>query len=74
MTALDAAPWPHGPVHYLGLGADRMVKGFAILLAAIALFIPLALATWEAWLVGPLRSGSRASRSGRSWCGPAAGG
>ena len=50
VTALDAAPWPRGPVHYLGLGADRMVKGWAILLAAIALFIPLALATWEAWL------------------------
>ncbi len=50
VAALDAAPWPRGPVHYLGLGADRMVKGFAIFLAAVALFIPLGLATWEAWL------------------------
>jgi len=49
VDAVDAAPWPHGPVHYLALGDDRMVKGWAILLAAIALFIPLALATWEAW-------------------------
>ncbi|MGD0990878.1 MAG: M28 family peptidase [Gemmatimonadales bacterium] len=49
VTALDAAPWPRGPVHYLALGDDRMVKGWAILLAAIALFVPLALATWEAW-------------------------
>jgi len=50
VRALDAAPRARGPVHYLGLGGDRMVKVFAILLAAIALFIPLALATWEAWL------------------------
>ncbi|HVO34065.1 MAG TPA: M28 family peptidase [Gemmatimonadales bacterium] len=49
VTALDAAPRAQGPMHYLGLGGDRMVKGWAILLAAIALFIPLGLATWEAW-------------------------
>ncbi len=49
VLALDAAGTVRGPVHYLGLGDERMVKGFAILLAAIALFVPLALATWEAW-------------------------
>ena len=51
VLALDAAPAPapHGPVHYLGLGDERMVRGFWILLAAIALFVPLAFATWEAW-------------------------
>ena len=36
-------------MHYLGLGDERMVRGFWILLAAIALFLPLAFATWEAW-------------------------
>jgi len=59
VVALDAAPWPHGPLHYLTLGGDRMVKGFAILLAAIALFIPLALATWEAWLAARADPASR---------------
>jgi len=49
VRSLDAAPAPHGPVHYLGLGDERMVTGFWILLAAIALFVPLAFATWEAW-------------------------
>jgi len=49
IVALDDAPAPHGPVHYLGLGDERMVRGFWILLAAIALFLPLAFATWEAW-------------------------
>lgn len=59
VRALDAAPWPHGPVHYLGLGPDRMVKGFAIFLAAVALFIPLILATWEAWLAARADPASR---------------
>jgi len=49
VLALDAAPVLHGPVHYLGLGDERMVKGFWILLAALALFVPLTFATWEAW-------------------------
>jgi hypothetical protein len=59
VAALDVAPWPRGPVHYLGLGSDRMVKGWAILLAAIALFIPLALATWESWLAARADPASR---------------
>ena len=49
VLALDAAPAPRGPVHYLGLGDERMVRGFWILLAAFALFVPLAFAVWEAW-------------------------
>jgi hypothetical protein len=59
MVALDAGPWLHGPVHYLALGGDRMVKGFAIFLAAIALFIPLGLATWESWLAARADPASR---------------
>jgi len=59
VRALDAGPLPHGPVHYLALGDDRMVKGFAILLAAIALFVPLGLATWEAWLAARADPASR---------------
>lgn len=47
--ALDAAPPMRGPIHYLGLGPERMVNGIWIVLAAIALFVPLLLATWEAW-------------------------
>ncbi len=49
VLALDAATPPHGPVHYLGLGDERMVTGFWIFLAASALFVPLAIAVWEAW-------------------------
>ncbi|HXY69769.1 MAG TPA: M28 family peptidase [Gemmatimonadales bacterium] len=50
VLALDAVTTiPHGPVHYLGLGDERMVRGFWILLAALALFVPLAFAAWEAW-------------------------
>ena len=51
VQALDAtaAPGPRGPLHYLGLGNGRMVRGFWILLAAIALFVPLGFAVWEAW-------------------------
>ena len=59
VRALDAAARPSGPVHYLALGDDRMVKGWAILLAAIALFIPLGLATWEAWLAARSDPASR---------------
>jgi hypothetical protein len=49
VLALDSAPTPRGPVHYLGLGDERMVTGFWILLAAAALFVPLAIGVWEAW-------------------------
>jgi hypothetical protein len=61
LLALDAAPIPHGPVHYLGLGAQRMVTGFWILLAAIALFLPLAIATWESWVAALTDPASRAA-------------
>ncbi len=49
VLALDAAAPPRGPVHYLGLGDERMATGFWIFLAAIALFGPLVVAVWEAW-------------------------
>jgi hypothetical protein len=61
VLALDAAPAPRGPVHYLGLGGERMVTGFWILLAAIALFLPLAIATWESWAAARTDPASRAA-------------
>jgi hypothetical protein len=61
VLAIDQAPMPQGPVHYLGLGGDRMVKGFAILLAVIALFVPLIIATWESWLAARADPASRAA-------------
>ena len=61
LLAIDAAPAPRGPVHYLGLGAGRMVTGFWILLAAVALFVPLAIATWEAWVAARTDPASRAA-------------
>jgi len=61
LLSLDAAPAPRGPVHYLGLGGERMVTGFWILLAAIALFLPLGIATWEAWDAARTDPASRAA-------------
>jgi len=61
ILALDGAPIPHGPVHYLGLGEERMVTGLWILLAAIALFLPLAFATWESWVAARSDPASRAA-------------
>lgn len=49
VLALDRGDRMSGPFDYLALDRDRMVRGFAILLGAIALFLPLALATLEAW-------------------------
>ena len=61
VLALDEAPAPapHGPVHYLGLGDERMATGFWILLAAIALFVPLVIAVWEAWQAAAADPASR---------------
>ncbi len=61
VLALDAAPPMHGPIHYLGLGSQRMVNGVWIVLAAIALFVPLLLATWEAWIAARADPASRTS-------------
>lgn len=59
VLALDAAPPLQGPIHYLGLGPERMVSGIWIVLAAIALFVPLLLATWEAWIAARADPASR---------------
>jgi hypothetical protein len=73
VLALDQAEVPSGPLHYLGLRGDRMVGGLAILLAAIALFVPLVIATWEAWQAAladpPSRAAVRAElvRAGGWW-------
>ncbi|MEK7668886.1 MAG: M28 family peptidase, partial [Gemmatimonadota bacterium] len=48
VLALDRNEQTTGPFEYLRVGGDRMVRGVAILLAAIALFLPLLLTTWEA--------------------------
>ncbi len=74
VLALDAAARdPSGPTDYLGLGGDRMVGGLWILLAAIALFVPLLLACWEAWTAAWADPASRAAvrselvRAGSWW-------
>lgn len=59
VLALDTAPSPRGPVHYLGLGDERMVSGFWILLAAAALFVPLVIGVWEAWRAATADPASR---------------
>ena len=59
VLALDDAPAPHGPRHYLGLGGERMATGFWILLAAIALFASLVIAVWESWQAAAADPASR---------------
>ncbi len=59
VVALDTAPPTHGPTHYLGLGSGLGVNGVWIVLAAIALFVPLLLATWEAWIAARADPASR---------------
>lgn len=59
--ALDRAEHGRGAMTYLALGAGRQVAGWAILLAAVALFVPLAFATWESWLAARADPASRAA-------------
>jgi hypothetical protein len=59
VLSLDQAATPRGPVHYLGLGDERMVTGLWILLAAVALFVPLVIAVWEAWQAAAVDPASR---------------
>ena len=59
VLALDAAPPMHGPFRYLGLSSRSRVGGLWIVLAAIALFVPLGLATWESWIAARADPASR---------------
>lgn len=61
VMALDRGERVTGPTFYLALGRDRMVRGYAILLAAIALVLPLAFATWEAWAAARADPASRSA-------------
>ena len=48
VITLDRNPRMSGASTYLRVAGDRMVRGVAILLATILLFIPLLFTTWEA--------------------------
>jgi hypothetical protein len=62
VLALDTAEQvPHGPFHYLGLGRGRLVRAVWVWLAALALFVPLFLATWEAWAAARSDPAARAA-------------
>ena len=50
-----------GRFSYLRVGTDRMVRGVAILLAAIALFLPLLFTTWEALSTSRIDPAARAA-------------
>jgi len=50
-----------GPSSYLRVGQARMVRGVAILLAAVALFLPLLLAAWEALASARVEPAARAA-------------
>lgn len=73
MLSLDRGDRGEGPFDYLAVARDRMVPGIAILLAAIALFLPLAFATYESWVAARADPASRTAigaeiaRSGCWW-------
>ncbi len=73
ILALDRGVRGEGSFTYLALTRERMVPGIAILLAAIALFLPLAFATLESWVAARAEPAGRAAlhaevvRSGCWW-------
>ena len=50
-----------GSFGYLRVGGDRLIRGAAILVAAILLFLPLLLTTWEAVAAARVEPAARAS-------------
>lgn len=59
--SLDRNPRMSGASTYLRVGGDRMIRGVAILLAAILLFIPLLFTTWEAVGTARIEPAARAA-------------
>ncbi len=64
VLSLDRNPRLHGSFTYLRVGGDRMIVGAAILLAAILLFVPLLLTTWEAVGTARVEAAARAALRG----------
>lgn len=64
VLSLDRNPPMSGSNTYLRVGRDRMIRGVAILLAAVLLFVPLLFTTWEAAGTARLEVGARAALRG----------
>ena len=61
VLSVDRNDRARGPAVYLRVGQDRMVRGIAILLAAMALFLPLLLTSWEALSSARVEPAARAA-------------
>ena len=61
VLSLDRNPRMSGASTYLRVGGDRMIRGVAILLAAILLFVPLLFTTWEAVATARVEPAARAA-------------
>jgi hypothetical protein len=64
VLSLDRNPRMSGPLTYLRVGRDRMIRSVAILFAAILLFVPLLFTTWEAVGTARVEPASRAALRG----------
>jgi hypothetical protein len=64
VLSLDRNPPMRGPFTYLRVGRDRMIRGVAILLAAILLFVPLLFTTWESVGTAHVEPAARAALRG----------
>ncbi|MGD0484808.1 MAG: hypothetical protein ABSB58_09195, partial [Gemmatimonadales bacterium] len=61
VLSLDRNPRMSGASTYLRVAGDRMVRGVAILLATILLFVPLLFTTWEAVASARVEPAARAA-------------
>jgi hypothetical protein len=61
VLTLDRNPRMRGASTYLRVAGDRMVRGVAILLATILLFVPLLFTTWEAVATARVEPAARAA-------------
>lgn len=61
VLSLDRNARMRGASTYLRVAGDRMIRGVAILLAAILLFVPLLFTTWEALATARVEPAARAA-------------
>jgi hypothetical protein len=61
VLSIDRSPPLSGTFGYLRVGSDRLIRGAAIVVAAILLFLPLLVTTWETVRAARVEPAARAS-------------
>jgi hypothetical protein len=61
VLSIDRSPPLSGTFGYLRVGSDRLIRGAGIVVAAILLFLPLLVTTWEAIRAARVEPAARAS-------------